>query len=223
MRHLFPLAVVLALAGCASNTDKAAQPPAEDAKLPYPQSIYVYDFAVAPGEVRSAAAAADLSGATDDPNSTEKRVALEHAIANELSIKLVANLQKAGLPAVRWQGTPPKNEDAYILHGQFLTADAASAQKIVGFGLGAGELRVLAQLYHMDEGRADFANQASVSDGLAGTLPAAKLSATRAAQSVSISSGAVREVTSKVRKAADETAAAIVEQLKPKMQEEGWF
>jgi len=64
MRHLFPLAIVLALAGCASNADKTAQPPAEDAKLPYPQSIYVYDFAVAPGEVRSSAAMADLSGAT---------------------------------------------------------------------------------------------------------------------------------------------------------------
>ena len=43
---------------------------------------------------------ADLSGATDDPNSTEQRVALEHAIANELSIKLVANLQKAGYALV---------------------------------------------------------------------------------------------------------------------------
>lgn len=223
MRHLFPLAIVLALAGCASNTDKAAQPPAEDAKLPYPQSIYVYDFAISPAEVRSGTDVEQLNGAVDDPNSTEKRVALERAIARELSIKLVANLQEAGLPAVRWSGTPPKNKDAYIMEGQFLTTEAAG-QKIVGFSLGAGELDVLAQVYHLADGQKRLFRKASVGrHGLAGDLPAAKLSAGKAAMSVSTAVGSVQTVTSKVRKAADETAATIVDLLKPKMQQEGWF
>lgn len=226
MRHLIPLAGILALllAGCASTTEKAAEPPTEDAKLPYPQSIYVYDFAVAPADVRSNAVAKQLGGAIDDPTGTPKREALERAIARELAIKLVANLQKAGLPAVRWQGTPPKNKDAYIMEGQFLTTEAAAGQAIVGFSLGAGELDVLAQVYHLDEGQKQLFRKVSVGKhGLAGELPAAKLSAGKASMSVSTAVGSVQSVTSKVRKAADETAATIVDLLKPKMQEQGWF
>ena len=54
-------------------------------------------------------------------------------------------------------------------------------------------------------------------------LPVAKLSATRAAASVATGAGVVRSVTSKVKKGAEDTATAIIEQLKPKMQEQGWF
>jgi hypothetical protein len=54
-------------------------------------------------------------------------------------------------------------------------------------------------------------------------LPLAKLSASRAASSVATGAGVVRSVTSKVKKGAEVTAASVVEQLKPKMQAEGWL
>ena len=65
--------------------------------------------------------------------------------------------------------------------------------------------------------------RASTAPGLATELPVAKLSATRAAQSVATGVGVVHSVGSKVKKGAEDTAAAIVEQLRPKMQEQGWF
>jgi len=226
MRHLIPLAGILALllAGCASTKTEATTQPVEDTKLPYPKAIYVYDFAVAPTEVSSGSAVADrFAGAVDDPDKNPKRDALEQKIADTLSNALVKELQNAGLPAVRWAGTPPKNEDAYIVEGQFLTNDEGSGQKIVGFALGGTELRVLAQVYHLNHDQRKLFSKVSVgAHGLAGKLQTAKLSAAKAALSVNTGVGVVQSVTSKVRKGAAETAATIVDLLKPKMQEQGW-
>jgi hypothetical protein len=233
MRHLLPLAaiLVLMLAGCETTTKEAAPPPVQELSFNYPKAIYVYDFAVAPSQVSYASVAAPrFSGATDDPDKTEERDTLERQIADAVATQLVARLQELGLPAVRWRGAVPLNEDAYIVEGQFLTigSNGVPDQKIVGFALGGGELRVLAQAYRVAGkqrkllGEADVGKE-SAAPGLATELPVAKLSAARAAQSVATGAGVVRSVTSKVKKGAEDTAAAVVEQLKPRMQEQGWF
>lgn len=233
MRLFLPLAAVLSLflVGCETTKKDAAPPPAQELSFNYPKQIYVYDFAVAPAEISyGSAAAARFSGATDDPDRTEQRDALEHEIADAVATQLVAKLQALGLPAVRWRGATPLNEDSYIIEGQFLTvgSNGVPDQKIVGLALGGGELRVLAQAYRVDGTRRKLLGEADVgkesaAPGLAAALPVAKLSATRAAQSVATGVGVVRSVGSKVKKGAADTAAAIVEQLKPKMQEQGWF
>ena len=82
MRQLIPLAasLTLVLAGCASTDAEVTTERADDGKLPYPQAIYVYDFAVSPAEVPSSSVAAPrLSGAVDDPNHTPKRDTLLRA------------------------------------------------------------------------------------------------------------------------------------------------
>ena len=232
MRQLLPFAAILTLflVGC-ETTKKEAAPPPEELSFNYPKAIYVYDFAVAPAEVSYASVAAPrLSGATDDPDKNEKRDALEHQIADAVATQLVAKLQELGLPAVRWRGTPPLNEDAYVIEGQFLTvgSNGVPDQKIVGFALGGGELRAMAQAYRVDGKQRKLLAEADVGSdsaapGIATTLPVAKLSATRAAASVATGAGVVRSVTGKVKQGAEETAAAIVEQLKPQMQAQGWF
>jgi hypothetical protein len=235
MRQLIPLAAILTLllAGCASTNTEVTQQRAEDTKLPYPKAIYVYDFAVSPAEVQyGSAAAPQLSGAVDDPNETPKRDKLEHQIADVLAAKLVADLQELGLPAVRWRGTPPKNDDAYTIEGQFVTIDEgnAAAQLIIGFGVGGTEVKVLTQAYHLNEGRKELLGEAEVSaesskaPGLAATLPVgAAVSGSVAAASLATGVGVVRTLNSKVKKGAEDTAEAIVELLKPKMEEQGWF
>jgi len=205
----------------------------EDTKLPYPKAIYVYDFAVSPSEVAyGSVAVSRLSGAVDDPDATEKRIQLEHEIADVLATKLVAELQELGLPAVRWRGTPPLNDDAYTIEGQFLTIDEGNAVRnlIIGFGAGGSEVRVLAQAYHLDDrqkkllGEAEVSAESSKAPGLAATLPvSAAVAGTAAAASVATGVGVVRTVNSKVRKGAEDTAEAIVELLKPRMEEQGWL
>jgi hypothetical protein len=231
MRLLFAAILALSLAGCASTNTKSAIPP-EAATLPYPKAIYVYDFAVSPTEVASGSVAAPrLSGATDDPTKTAQRDELEREISGALAAQLVAQIQDLGLPAVRWRGKPPLNEDSYIIEGQFLTIGAAGApdQKIIGLGLGGSELQVLAQAYYVQGSQKELLGEAEVTGtgteapGLAAALPLAKLSASRAASSVATGAGVVRSVTTKVKKGAEVTAASVVEQLKPKLQAEGWL
>ena len=167
MRHLLPLAAILTLmlVGCETTNKEAAPPPVQDLAFNYPKAIYVYDFAVAPAEVSYASvAAAQFSGATDDPDKTEKRDALEREIADAVATQLVVQLQELGLPAVRWRGTPPLNEDFYVIEGQFLTlgSNGVPDQKIVGFALGGGELRVLAQAYRVDGKQRKLLGEADV-------------------------------------------------------------
>ena len=232
MRLTFAAILALFLAGCASTNSKSAIPPTELSTLPYPKAIYVYDFAVSPTEVAYGSAAAPrLDGAIDDPSKTDRRDKLEHDIAELFAAQLVAELRELGLPAVRWRGKPPLNEDSYVIEGQFLTIGDTGApdQKIIGFGLGGSELRVLAQAYAVQGtqkklmGEAEVGGENAPAAGLAAALPVAKLSASRAAASVATGAGVVRTVNSKVKKGAEETAAAVVEQLKPKMQEQGWL
>jgi hypothetical protein len=234
MRQLMPLAaVLLLLAGCASTDAEVTKQRTEDTKLPYPKAIYVYDFATSPAEVSSGSVAAPrLSGAVDDPNVTPKRDKLEHQVADIVASKVVAELQELGLPAVRWRGTPPKNDDAYTLEGQFVTIDEgnAAANLIIGFGVGGTEVRVMVQAYHLDKGRKELLGEAEVSaesskaPGLAATLPVgAAVSGTVAAASIATGIGVVRTVNNKVKKGAEDTAEAIVELLKPRMEAQGWF
>src|SRR5262245_19969924 len=217
---LFACALVLPVAACTSITggSKDTLPPPGQAAFPYPQAIYVYDFAVAPAEITtSGSASAQLTGATDDPNQNEKRNAVEHQVAGELASKLVAELNEMGLPAVRWRGTVPKNEDAYAIVGQFLTMDGGS-QPIVGFGASGTELKVLVQAYRVDGGRRALLGETEVGaadaaePGIAGTLSS---SGKPAGSSVSTGIGLVTKVNAKVKAGAEETAEAIIERLKP--------
>lgn len=235
MRKFMPLAAILTLvlASCASTDAEVTKQRTEDTKLPYPKAIYVYDFAVSPADVSSGSVAAPrLSGSIDDPNKTPKRDQLEHQVADIVASKVVAELQDLGLPAVRWRGTPPKNDDAYTLEGQFVTIDEGNELEslIIGFGVGGTEVRVMVQAYHLDKGRKELLGEAEVSaesskaPGLAATLPVgAAISGTVAAASIATGVGVVRTVNSKVQKGAEDTAEAIVELLKPRMEAQGWF
>jgi Domain of unknown function (DUF4410) len=223
---LFACAIALPVAACNALGSKETPPPLSQPAFPYPQAIYVYDFAVAPAEITtSGSTSAQLTGATDDPNQNEKRNAVEHQVAGELASQLVAELHEMGLPAVRWRGTIPKNEDAYAIVGQFLTLDESN-QPIVGFGASGTELKVLVQAYRVDGGRRALLGEAEVgaadaaAPGITGTLSS---SGKPAGSSVSTGIGLVTKVNAKVKAGAEETAEAIIEGLKPSMQAQGWM
>jgi Domain of unknown function (DUF4410) len=226
---LFACVIALPVAACTTMGTKGTPAPLSQPAFPYPQAIYVYDFAVAPTEVTtSGSVPTQLSGAKDDPNQNEKRNAVERQVAGELASKLAAELVEMGLPAVRWRGTVPKNEDAYAIVGQFLTLDDSTqpGQAIVGFGTSGTELKVLVQAYRVDGGRRALLGEAEVGaadtaePGIAGKLSS---SGKPAGSSVSTGIGLVTKVNAKLKAGAEETAEAIVERLKPSMQAQGWM
>lgn len=219
---------------CGSTDSEVTKSRSDDAgRLPYPSRILVYDFAVSPGEVTSdSVAAGRLSGAADDPQSNPQRQSLEHQIADVVANRVVAELQGLDLPAMRWRGPAPAGNNIYTLEGQFLTIDEGNAMQrmIIGFGVGGTELRVLVQAYHVIAGRKELLGEAEVSSesssrpGLAATLPVgAAVSGIATAAAVNTGVGVVTEMNTDVRQGAEDTAEAIIDLLRPRMEDQGWF
>ena len=224
---------LLLATGCASTESEVTKSRTEASRLPYPSRMLVYDFATSPSEVSpDSVAAGRLAGATGDPQDNAQRQQLEHQIAAIVAERVVADLQKLGLPATRWRGPAPAAKDVYTIEGQFLTIDEGSALKrmIIGFGVGGTELRVLVQAYHLDVGKRDLLGEAEVSatsskkPGLAATLPVgAAISGVATAAAVSTGVGLVTELNTDVQQGAEDTAEAIVELLRPRMEAQGWL
>lgn len=226
-------ASMLLVAGCASTDTEVTQSRGDQAPLPYPERILVYDFAISPGEVPAdSAVAGQLSGATDDPGSNAEREALEREIAGVVAEELVAELRDLGLPAERWSGPTPQMNPGYTIEGAFLTVDEGSAltRMIIGFGVGGTELQTLVQAYQVTGAQKKFLGEANVTaessrkPGIAATLPVgAAVSGVAVAAAVSTGVGLVTEMNSDVRDGAENTAEAIIELLEPKFEDFGWI
>jgi hypothetical protein len=227
------IGAALLAAACGSTDSEVTKSLAEDTRLPYPSQILVYDFAISPSEVSpDSVASGRLSGAGDDPQENAQRQYLEHQVAAIVADRVVGELRELGLPATRWRGAPPAGTNLYALEGQFLTIDEGSAMQrmIIGFGVGGTEVRTLVQAYYISGGRKSLLGEAEVSaessnkPGLAATLPVgAAMSGIATAASIQTGVGLVSEMNTDVQQGAADTAEAIVELLKPRMEDHGWI
>jgi hypothetical protein len=226
----------LALSACGSDTDAEVtnKMSKKDRKnLPPPTQILVYDFAVSPSEVSADSAAAnELRGAGDDPYGNAQKTSLEHQIAAIVADKLVEDLKDLDLPAMRWRGPAPAGPGIYTIEGQFVTVDEGNAamRMIVGFGAGGTEIKTLVQAYASEAtakrllAEAEVSSESSSAPGLAATLPVGSaISGVATAAAIQTGVGAVREINTDVREGAKETAEAIVELMKPRMEKLGWI
>ena len=223
-----------ALAGCGSDVDSDVTKKlskSDRRNLPAPTQILVYDFAVSPEEL-SAEARSRLSGAGDDPNANAQRTQLEHQIADAVAARLVAELQDLDLPARRWRGPAPAGEGVYTIEGQFVTIDEGNAtmRMIVGFGAGGTEIKTHVQAYAIEPAgkrllaEATLDAESSNAPGLAATLPVGgAISGIGQAAAINTGIGVVREMNTDVREGAEDTADAIVELMKPKMEKMDWI
>lgn len=229
-------AVIATIAGCGSDTDAEVtnKMSKRDRKtLPPPTQILVYDFAVSPSEVSAdSAAAGRLQGAGDDPNNNPQRTQLEHQIAGVVADELVEELRDLDLPAQRWSGPAPAGVGVYTLEGQFVTIDEgnAAARMIIGFGIGGTEIQTLVQAYVIEPtgkrllAEATVDSESSSAPGLAATLPAgAAISGIGVGSAINTGVGVVRELNTDVREGAEDTAHAIVDLMKPRMEQMDWI
>jgi len=226
----------LALSACGSDTDAEVtnKMSKKDRKnLPPPTQILVYDFAVSPSEVSADSAAAnELRGAGDDPYGNAQKTSLEHQIAAIVADKLVEDLKDLDLPAMRWRGPAPTGPGIYTIEGQFVTIDEGNAamRMIIGFGAGGTEIKTLVQAYASEPtgkrllAEADVSSESSSAPGLAATLPVGSaISGVATAAAIQTGVGAVREINTDVREGAEETAEAIVELMKPRLEDLEWI
>jgi hypothetical protein len=230
------MACSLALSACGSDTDAEVTNKLSKKHrktLPPRAQILVLAFAFSPSEFSPDwAAAGALRGAGDDPYGNPQKTGLEHQIAGIVADKLVEELQDLDLPARRWQGPAPAGPGIYTLEGQFVTIDEGNAamRMIVGFGAGGTEIKTLVQAYASEPAgkrllaEAEVSSESSNAPGLAATLPVGSaISGVATAAAIQTGVGAVREINTDVREGAEETAEAIVELMKPRMEKLGWI
>lgn len=129
-------------------------------------------------------------------------------------------------------GPAPAGDAVYTSEGQFVTIDEGNAavRMIIGFGFGGTELQTHVQAYAIEPTGKRFLAEAMVDSessnmpGLAATLPAgAAILGVGAATAISTGVGVVREINTNALEAAEETAEAIVELMKPGMEKLNWI
>ena len=225
--------MTLVLGACAGADVEVTQKRQSDERLPYPQRILVYDFAVAPGEVdQGLAAEKKLETAVANTPEDQEKLQTARAVADIVAGELVEAIRELGLPAERWSGPVPAMDNGYSLEGQFVTIDEGNRalRMIIGFGFGGSEVQTLVQAYHIRGtgkellGEAKVTAESSKKPGIAGTLPVgAAISGIRTAAAVSTGVGVVTEISQDVRDGAENTAEAIIDLLRPKFVEQGWI
>jgi len=129
--------IIFTLAGCApTQVTVLSETPT---KLPRPDRILVYDFAVSPDEVKLDRGISDQIEAyiNKTPRTAEEK-AVGHGLAASVAKYLVQNIQTLGFFAEKVAGTPPKTGNILEIDGQFISVDEGNETERVIIGIGAG-------------------------------------------------------------------------------------
>ena len=146
---VWSLLALIVLAGCATTEVTSSQPLVNE-RLPWPNHIWVYDFAATPVDVPNSSVLADPSYHPSQKQTPEEIAAGRQAGA-EVAATLVERIRDMGLPAERpSRQTQPQTNDL-VIRGYFISLDEGSAtQRItIGFGTGASQLTTAVEAYQM--------------------------------------------------------------------------
>jgi len=146
--------VLLAAVACApTNVQTISE---TSGKLPRPDRILVYDFAVTPDEVKldpgiDADVQQALGQAVNGTPRTAQEIKVGHTVANIVADELVKEIKSYGLPAERALGIPHSGGHTLVVKGQILSIDEGnSAERIViGLGEGRTSVQMNVQLYEV--------------------------------------------------------------------------
>src|SRR5512134_3380390 len=115
-------------------------------RLPAPDRVLVYNFAITPQEVQRDAIGSAITSTLDGTADSQQETQVGHAVADALAKRLVSDIQNMGLYAERAAGpVPPTGIDVLIL-GQLVSIDEGNAAERMIIGLGAGRSDVEAHL-----------------------------------------------------------------------------
>jgi hypothetical protein len=144
----FGLAALLLLASCGPTKVKTTEE--YTGKLPRPDRILVYDFAVSPDEVKhDTGLSAEIVRAVEGKPRTADELKIGHAAAGALAKELVKKIQGFGLPAERAAGVPPTSGNILLVQGQLVSVDQGNRTErvVIGFGAGRTDVKANVQVY----------------------------------------------------------------------------
>lgn len=135
----------LAVAGCAPTQVQTVS--ANQARMPKPDRILIYNFAVSPDEVQldTGIDPATVALAKRPPRTAEE-LQVGHAVADALAVAMVNEIGAFGIPAERASGLPTGGETVVIIKGQLVSIDEGNRAERVVIGLGRGRSTVKANV-----------------------------------------------------------------------------
>lgn len=142
------LMAVLVVSGCGQTQVKTVSE--YGGKLPRPDRIFVYDFAVSPDDVDTGKGViSDVEHLVKKTPRTKEEKAVGRAVASSLAKHLVKEIQNFGLPAERAAGNSPATGKILEIEGQFLSIDEGNQTErvIIGFGAGRTDVKTNVQVY----------------------------------------------------------------------------
>ena len=169
--------IALLVAGCASASVTGAQ--RARGKLPRPDRMLVYDFAVTPQDVAlDRGAGPKFARGSGTAAQSQEEIRVGRAVSKVLSDNLVKELRKRGINAyLANKGAPPADTTVSI-KGRFLRIDQGNRTKrtLVGFGFGGSQLRTQVLFYQGAGpkarlvGKAETITRSSLKPGIAPML-----------------------------------------------------
>lgn len=215
------------LAGCASTEVTQTR---RAGALPQPERVLVRNFAVTLREVElDRGVGPTIWRDAQGEVGSEPAQRVGEAASDALAESLVAKLNDAGIPAARASRTAPVDPRALTVTGKFLTVDEGNQtmRTLVGFGLGASEVRTRAQAWLDGQLVAEVETNAKsgrkpgagVTMGAGAALGTAATAAAVAAGTTAISEGLLTSVQADARRTADEIGDRIIRAY----QERGWL
>ena len=227
---LGPIVLALLFSACAAARIENVQTTARASSMPRPARVVVFDFDTGASDVtvgtsprRSARNAVGLYVTEPDT--------LAQAVADSLASQLVDALKASGFAAERAAKAAPPRANDLVIQGQFVQIDGGSATQrfVIGFGVGATELRTEVQVFQV--GAAGWQPVKQFDTVAAGSrFPGAALFvgggaiAGTAATSAMVSSGVgtVREIRASIDADARRTSEQIAAKLAEVSKAQGW-
>jgi hypothetical protein len=174
LRTAFAGFVVLLIVACArSNVQTVAD--YSGPRLPYPNRVLVYNFAVTPNEVTlDQGVSARLQQQTSDVPLSQQKLSTARQADEILTNAIVQQLRAYGLPAERaYETRPPRSGDVALVQGQIVSIDEGNRTRRTLVGLGAGQSRfgVDSQVYYSAGGAPPRFIEAFDADADSGRAP----------------------------------------------------
>jgi hypothetical protein len=142
-------------------------------KLPRPDRIFVYDFAVSPDEVKlDRGIGSQIEAYINKPPRTAEEKKIGHGVAESVAKHLVTHIESLGFIAQRTTQAPPAGIKALEIDGQFISIDEGNKTERVVIGLGAGrsDVKTYVQAYDATGGKRTLVAQFQV-DAKSGAKP----------------------------------------------------
>lgn len=227
------------LIGCSAanvTPEEVAAPPPPTVADQRPAKIVVYDFQVSAENVTENQGPIQKlyrSVSKDEEQQEADKLATGRAVAHDLSMDLVKQLQQLGFNAENLPRETPVDDNALVIDGQFLTADEGNRARrlIIGFGAGASKLDTQVIVSQISGGgTSQLLNFKTHADS--GKMPGAAVTmgagaaaqgATVATAGVGVATGAAKAYGSMLSTLADKTAKQINAYLSQYFASRGWI